>query len=169
MFLDLPTVGLTSAWRGSRELWRFAARATVRHLPALDRGQVFCVSPNNHEDSRTQRFWWLSPRLNDFADFEARPAFMCVYLCVVAWGNVVAAAGFETASCAVTILVIKRIALNAIGILFMKVVCRFVFKVLVIGCGVRIYSNASRKGRICTNATENQAKRPNDLLRARRG
>jgi hypothetical protein len=79
------------------------------------------------------------------------------------------AAGFETASCAVTILVIKKIAPNAIGILFMKVVCRFVFKVLVIGCGVRIYSNASRKGRICTNATENQAKRPNDLLRARRG
>ena len=40
------------------------------------------------------------------------------------------AAGFETASCAVTILVIKRIAPNAIGKFFMKVVCRSSFQSL---------------------------------------
>jgi hypothetical protein len=38
------------------------------------------------------------------------------------------AAGFETASWAVTILVMKRIAPNAIGNFFMKVVCRSSFQ-----------------------------------------
>jgi hypothetical protein len=55
-FSDLPTVGLTSAWRGSRELCRVAARATARRLPALDRGQAFLVSPHNRDDRRSQRF-----------------------------------------------------------------------------------------------------------------
>src|SRR5437762_13644632 len=41
---------------------------------------------------------------------------------------VVEAAGVETASCAVMILVIKRIAPNAIGNVFMKVVCRSSFQ-----------------------------------------
>jgi hypothetical protein len=38
------------------------------------------------------------------------------------------AAGFETASWAVTILVMQRIAPNAIGNFFMKVVCRSSFQ-----------------------------------------
>ena len=41
---------------------------------------------------------------------------------------VVEAAGVETASWAVTILVMKRIAPNAIGNFFMKVVCRSSFQ-----------------------------------------
>src|SRR5438105_15538499 len=41
---------------------------------------------------------------------------------------VVEAAGVETASCAVMILVIKRIAPNAIGKFFMKVICRSSFQ-----------------------------------------
>jgi hypothetical protein len=49
---------------------------------------------------------------------------------------VVEAAGVETASCAVMILVIKRIALNVIGNFFIKLFVDLIFKV-VIGCGVR--------------------------------
>jgi hypothetical protein len=58
---------------------------------------------------------------------------------------VVEAAGVETASCAVMILVIKRIAPNAIGNFFMKLFVDLVFKV-VIGCGVRDSGEAGKSG-----------------------
>ena len=66
---------------------------------------------------------------------------------------VVEAAGVETASCAVMILVIKRIAPNAIGNVFMKVVCRSSFQSfcdLLVTFAIR--RSRGEKRRICTNA-----------------
>ena len=58
---------------------------------------------------------------------------------------VVEAAGVEAASCAVMILVIKRIAPNAIGNFFIKIGCRSNFR----GCdwlGIRDLANAGEIG-----------------------
>jgi hypothetical protein len=63
----------------------------------------------------------------------------------VAVAAVVEAAAVETASCAVTILVIKRIAPNAIGNFLIEVAVDLVFKV-VIGCGVRDLGEAVESG-----------------------
>src|SRR5260370_41941186 len=69
----------------------------------------------------------------------------------VAVAAVVEAAGVETASCAVTILVIKRIAPNAIGNFLIEVACRSSFQ----SCDWLWRSRFRRSGGkrcICTNA-----------------
>jgi hypothetical protein len=62
---------------------------------------------------------------------------------------VVEAGGVETASCAVMILVIKRIAPSVIRNFFIKYSR---FQSLLIGCGVRVSAKPDKSGRVCANA-----------------
>jgi hypothetical protein len=80
---------------------------------------------------------------------------------------VVEAVGVETASCAVMILVIKRIAPNAIGNFFMKVVYRSSFQSCDWFVAFAIRAKPVQKLRICTNANRNSGEVAYDLLRAK--
>jgi hypothetical protein len=65
---------------------------------------------------------------------------------------VVEAAGVEMASCAVMTLVIRRIAPNAIGNFFIKVICRSSFQSCDWFVAFVIWAKPVQKRRICTNA-----------------